>query len=86
MLPLAPVMTADQVRAVLACVKNNQQVRMASVMPPLLAQFFDRTQPTFTDCYNDWFELVEWLADTAPHHDANNYYAYPDLWARVHSH
>jgi hypothetical protein len=83
-LPLAPVMTAEHVRAVLAGVKENQQVRMASRMPPLLVQFFDRTQPTFTDCYSDWFDLADWLVDTAPHRASDSYYAYPDLWARVH--
>ena len=84
-LPLAPVMTADQVRAVLASVKENTQVRMASRMPPLMTEFFDRSESTFTECFGDWYDLTQWLADTTPHQDASGYYAYPELWARVHS-
>jgi len=82
-LPLTTTMTADQVRAVLACLQDNPQVRMAAGMPPLFTEFFDRAHPTFTDCYSDWFDLVQWLADTAPHRDPANRFGYPDLWARV---
>jgi hypothetical protein len=76
-------MTADQVRAVLACLQDNPQMRMAAEMPQLFTEFFDRAQPTFTDCYSDWFDLVQWLANTAPHRDPANRFAYPDLWKRV---
>lgn len=84
-LPLAGTMTPDQVRDVLACVQDNPQVRMAADMPPLFTEFFDRTQQTFASCYEDWFALVQWLADTAPHRDPTKIFAYPELWARVHS-
>jgi hypothetical protein len=82
-LPLTAAMTADQVRAALACLQDNPQARMAAGMPSLFTEFFDRARPTFAECYNDWFELAQWLADTAPHRDPANPFAYPDLWSRV---
>jgi hypothetical protein len=84
-LPLSPVMTAGQVREVLACFRENTQVRMAYEMPPLLVTFFERTERVFAECYEDWYELVDWLVDMAPRRDPTDYYAYPELWARVHS-
>ena len=84
-LPLATAMTPAQVRAVIACLQDNPQVRMASRMPSLFSQFFDAAEQTFASCYEDWFTLVQWLADTAPRRDAADRFAYPDLWARVHS-
>jgi hypothetical protein len=84
-LPLSPVMTVDEIREVLNCVRDNQQIRMATKMPPLLEQFFDRTEPAFTDSYQDWYDLTDWLIDTAPHRDPDNYFAYPKLWAKVHA-
>jgi len=83
-LPLAPVMTADQVRTIIASVKENTQIRMATRMPPLMVEFFDRSEATFAECFSDWYDLTQWLAENAPHRDASSYYAYPDLWARVH--
>lgn len=84
-LPLARMMNQGQVRSVLACLQDNPQVRMAAGMPPLFAEFFDRAGDTFASCYDDWFGLVQWLADTAPHRDPANHFAYPELWDRVHS-
>ena len=85
-LPLAPAMTADQVRAVLASVKENTQVRMASRMPPLMTEFFDRSESTFTECFGDWYRphAVACRHRTAPRPELATY-AYPELWARVHS-
>jgi hypothetical protein len=84
-LPLAPVMTADQVREILDAVRGNQQIRMAVEMPALLVQFFDRTEPRFAECYREWYDLTDWLIDTAPHSDQDHYAAYPELWTRVHA-
>ena len=84
-LPLARTMTDRQVRSVLSCLQDNPQVRMAADMPPLFSEFFDRAEDTFARCYEDWFTLVQWLADTAPHRDSASHFAYPQLWARVHS-
>ena len=84
-LPLARTMTDGQVRSVLVCLQDNPQVRMAADMPPLFTEFFDRTGHTFASCYEDWFTLAQWLADTAPHRDPSSHFAYPELWARVHS-
>jgi hypothetical protein len=84
-LPLAPVMTADQVREVLDAVRGNQQIRMAVEMPELFVQFFDRTEPRFAECYQDWYELTDWLIASAPHSDPEHYAAYPELWTRVHA-
>jgi hypothetical protein len=82
-LPLARTMTHEQVRSVLTCLQDNPQVRMAADMPPMFTEFFDRTGDTFASCYDDWLTLVQWLADTAPHRDSANHFAYPELWARV---
>lgn len=82
-IPLAAVLTAAQIREVLDCFRANPQVRRAYQMPPLLVQFFEKTESAFTDCYADWYDLADWLADTA--RDPEDYYAYPDLWARVHA-
>lgn len=84
-LPLAPVMTAGQVREVLDAVRGNQQIRMAVEMPELFVQFFDRTEPRFAECYLDWYDLADWLIATAPHSDPEHYAAYPELWTRVHA-
>jgi hypothetical protein len=84
-IPLATAMIPGQVRAVLNCLQDNPQVRMASRMPSLFSEFFDAAGQTFASCYEDWFTLVQWLADTAPHRDPADRFAYPDLWRRVHS-
>jgi hypothetical protein len=84
-LPLAPTMAADKVREVLNAVRVNQQIRMAVQMPVLLVQFFDRTAPQFAECYQDWYDLTDWLITTAPHSDPEHYAAYPELWTRVHA-
>jgi len=84
-LPLAPVMTADQVREVLDTLRSNQQVRMAVEMPALFVQFFDRTEHSFAECYRDWYDLTDWLITSAPHSDPDHYAAYPELWTRVHA-
>lgn len=84
-LPLAPMMTAAQVREILDAVRGNQQIRMAVEMPALFVQFFDRTEPRFAECYQDWYDLTEWLITSAPHSDAEHYAAYPELWTRVHA-
>ena len=84
-LPLSPGMTAAQVRDVLAVFQDNTQVRMALEMPPMLVTFLEQTEGVFADCYEDWYELVDWLGDTAPHRDQRNYYAYPELRERVHA-
>jgi hypothetical protein len=84
-LPLASVLTADQVREVLDSVRGNQQIRMAVEMPELFVQFFDRTEPRFAECYLDWYELTDWLIASAPHSDSEHYAAYPELWTRVHA-
>jgi hypothetical protein len=82
-LPLALALNPDQVRAVLSCLQDNPQARMATAMPPLFNEFFDATSATFTDCYEDWLTLVQWLADTAPRRDPSGPLGYPDLWVRV---
>jgi hypothetical protein len=84
-LPLSPGMTAAQVRDVLAVFQDNTQVRMALEMPPMLVTFLEQTEGVFADCYEDWYELVDWLGGTAPHRDQRNYYAYPELRERVHA-
>jgi hypothetical protein len=82
-IPLAAVMTATQIREVLDCIRGNPQMRRATQMPPLMVQFFEKTESAFTDCYADWYDLTDWLAETA--RDPEDYYAYPELWARVHA-
>jgi len=82
-LPLAGALTEDQVRAVLACLQDNPQVRMAPAMPSAFAEFFDAAAATFANCYQDWLDLVDWLVSTAPHRDAANRFAYPELWRKV---
>jgi hypothetical protein len=82
-LPLAPALTPDQVRSVLGCLQDNPQARMATAMPPLFNEFFDATAATFTDCYEDWLTLVQWLADTAPRRESSGPLGYPELWTRV---
>jgi hypothetical protein len=84
-LPLAATLTADQVRTVLGCLRDNPQVRTAARMPSLFTEFFDAAARTFESCYEDWFTLVEWLADTAPNRDPATLFAYPALWAQVNS-
>jgi hypothetical protein len=84
-LPLAAALTPDQVRAVLGCLQDNPQVRMAAAMPPLLNEFFDATSATFTDCYEDWLTLVQWLADTAPRRNPDGPLGYPELSNKVFS-
>jgi hypothetical protein len=39
----------------------------------------------FADCYADWYEFMEWLADNVPSGDREDYYAYPELRVRVHA-
>ena len=82
-LPLAGVLTAAQVPEVLAAVKDNPQIRMASRMPLLMVEFFDGSQPTFSECVFDWYALAQWLAENPPPGDETNQYSYPALFERV---
>ena len=58
-LPLAPILTPDDLQQILSAVAANDQAYDASGMPKLLGQIFDQTESIHDACKPHWHELCE---------------------------
>jgi hypothetical protein len=80
-LPLASHLDLEQLRAVHEVLKENDQVRRASGMPPLMLTLLNKTV-TIPGAIRAWREISDWLKAQGRDDDPNDWYAYPQL-ARV---
>jgi hypothetical protein len=82
MIPLAPLMSADEVKAMLEAVKGNNQIYEASGTPAVLEQVFDASQPAMGEARPHWQEFVGEMTKKNGD-DATAYYSYPGLQAKL---
>ncbi|EMM6685208.1 hypothetical protein ACJJBP_24595 [Pseudomonas aeruginosa] len=81
MIPLAPLMSADDVRSMLEAVQGNGQIWGASGTPAILETVFDTTRSLLTTSHPHWQAFVN--ARVAASRDATSLYAYPALQQRL---
>jgi hypothetical protein len=84
MIPLAPLMSADDVRSVLESVQGNQQIWGASGTSSILEAVFDITWDLLPASHLHWQAFVD--ARIAASRDATEHYAYPSLQKRIATH
>jgi hypothetical protein len=82
MIPLAPVMSASDVKDMLMAVKGNSQIYQASGTPGQLEQVLDRSKSTISEARSHWQSFVEDMTDEN-NGDATAYYSYPGLRAKL---
>jgi hypothetical protein len=75
--PLAPLMTADEVIDVLQAVQGNGQVYMAAEIPDVLASVFEATRRHLSATFDVWKSFVD--QRRSAQQDTNDFYAYPVL-------
>lgn len=81
MIPLAPLMNADDVKAMLEAVQANGQIWGAGGTPVILETVFDSTRNLLPEARPHWQAFVD--ARVAASRDATDHYAYPSLQQRL---
>lgn len=81
MIPLALLMSADDVRSMLEDVQRNGQIWGASGTSAILEVVFDTTRNLLTASHSHWPAFVD--ARIADSRDATDHYAYPTLQQRL---
>lgn len=82
MIPLAPLMNADDVKAMLDAVKGNDQICEASGTPAVLEQVFDLGKSAIGETKPHWQSFVDEMTKKN-HGDATRYYSYPGLRTKL---
>ncbi len=82
MIPLAPLMSADDVEEMLEVVKGNIQIYEASGTPAVLEQMFDLSQSVIDGAKVHWQKFVDEMTKKNDD-DAMSYYSYPGLRAKI---
>ena len=82
MIPLAPLMNADDVNSMLEAVKGNAQIYQAADTPEVLKQVFDASRGVLAETRQYWQAFVEEMT-RLNHRDATSYYSYPGLRAKL---
>jgi arylsulfatase A-like enzyme len=82
MVPLAPLMNADDVQAMLDAVKGNSQIYEASGTPDLLEQMFDSSKSVIGGARAHWQDFVDEMTKKN-HGDATSFYSYPGLQTKL---
>lgn len=82
MIPLAPLMNADEVNAMLEAIKENGQIYDASGTPGVLEQVFDLTKSTIGDTRPHWQSFLDEMTNNN-RGDATNHYSYPGLRVKL---
>lgn len=82
MVPLAPLMNADEVNAMLEAIKENGQIYEASGTPGVLEQVFDLTKSVIGETNPQWQSFVDEMT-RKNRGDATSYYSYPGLRAKL---
>lgn len=81
MIPLAPLMNADEMKAMLVAVEQNGQIWGAGGTSAILDAVFDTTRNLLPESRPYWQAFVD--ARVAACRDANEHYAYPSLQQRL---
>lgn len=82
MIPLAPLMTAAEVKAMLDAVKENSQIYEAGGTPDVLEHVLELSKSVLSDTKPQWQTFVDEMTDKN-HGDATSYYSYPGLRAKL---
>lgn len=82
MIPLAPLMNADDVNSMLEAVKGNGQIYQASETPDVLKQVFERSRGIIAETRQYWQAFVDEMT-RMNRGDATSYYSYPALRAKL---
>lgn len=82
MIPLGPLMNADEVKAMLEAVKGNGQIYEASGTPAVLEQVFDSIESAIGEAKPHWQEFVDEMTKKNGG-DVTSYYSYPGLRAKL---
>ncbi|MEF8704100.1 MAG: hypothetical protein V5B32_12815 [Candidatus Accumulibacter sp. UW26] len=82
MIPLAPLMSADELKAMLEAVKENSQIYWASGTPDILEQVFDLSKSAISETKPHWQSFVEEMTKKN-HRSASSYYSYPELRTKL---
>ena len=81
MIPLAPLMNADDVRVMLEAVQENDQIWGASGTSAILETVFDATRSLLAQSRPHWQAFIN--ARMLSSRDASSHYAYPALQQRL---
>lgn len=82
MIPLAPLMNADDVKAMLEAVKGNSQIYDASGTPDILEQVFESSRSAMGEAKLHWQSFVDEMTKKYGG-DATAHYSYPGLRAKL---
>lgn len=82
MIPLASLMNADEINAMLNAIKENSQIYEASGTPAVLEQVFDSSISAIGGAKPHWQDFVDEMTNRN-HGDATSYYSYPGLRAKL---
>ena len=82
MIPLAPLMNSDAVKAMLDAVKENSQIYEAGGTPDVLEHVLELSKSTLSDARSQWQTFVDEMTNKN-HGDVTSYYSYPGLRAKL---
>jgi len=82
MIPLAPLMTAAEVKAMLDAVKENSQIYEAGGTPDVLEHVLELSKSVLSDTKFEWQTFVDEMTNKN-HGDVTSYYSYPGLRAKL---
>lgn len=82
MIPLAPLMNANDVKAMLDAVKENSQIYEAGGTPDVLEHVLELSKSILSDVKPQWQIFVDEMTNKN-HGDATSYYSYPGLRAKL---
>ena len=82
MIPLAPLMNANEVKAMLDAVKENSDIYEAAGTPDVLERVLELSKSSISDAKPHWQCFVEEMTKKN-HGDATRYYSYPGLRAKL---
>ena len=82
MIPLAPLMTAADVKTMLDVVQENSQIYEAGGTPDVLEHVLELSKSVLSDTKSYWLTFVDKMTKKN-HGDATSYYSYPGLRAKL---
>ncbi len=82
MIPLAPLMNADDVNAMLNAVKGNSQIYEAAETPDVLEHVLELSKSTLSEARSHWQAFVDEMTKNN-FGDVTSYYSYPGLRAKL---
>ncbi len=81
-LPLGQELNIEDLKQVHVALRENSQIREAARMPSMICELFERTK-TLPGSLDIWQEISDWLQSQARGGDVYDWYAYPELAARI---